>query len=188
MPGPFGGGKFGRSGARALAEEPRPGLRGGRGGGGGGALGFQSAALREPGRAGSGRFREVGSRTPEPCRNPTLGLLKLCCQRRGACGAGHGRRGLRLPSEWTPEWLFPSPGLALCWSRAEGRRVPWRAQWSRGGKRDKCGARGGGRRPLGRTPASTFGEGWVPPFKGDLADKEHPEGPQKVIFRPRAVL
>lgn len=37
--------------------------------------------------------------------------------------------------------------------------------------------------PLGGTPASTFGERWVS-SRGDVADKEHPEGPQKVISRP----
>lgn len=161
-PSPFGGDEFGRSGAGALAEEPGPGLRGGLGGCGGGALDFQSAALRERGRAGPGRFREVGPRTPEPRRNPTSGLLKLCCRRRGASGAGHGRRGLRLPREWTPEWLFPSPGLALCWSRAEGRRVPWPAQWSRGerGTNVEPVAEGGGLRVgLQRPPLA---RGWVP--------------------------
>lgn len=39
-----------------------------------------------------------------------------------------------------------------------------------------------GGRPLGRTPASTLARG-ESPLKSDLADKEHPEGPQKVISR-----
>jgi hypothetical protein len=54
---------------------------------------------------------------------PLEGRLPMprMAEARGRCHAS----GLRSGSS-------PSPDSALCWSRAEGRRVPWPAQWSRG--------------------------------------------------------
>lgn len=79
--------------------------------GGAGTLGFSLAVPGEPGRAGSGRFREVGFTTLRTLRTQLWGSLKLCCSPEGLlCMARAGDP----PREWTPVRLFPSPDSALC--------------------------------------------------------------------------
>lgn len=79
--------------------------------GGAGTLGFSLAVPGEPGRAGSGRFREVGFTKLRTLRIQLWGSLKLCCPPEGLlCMARAGDP----PREWTRVRLFPSPDSALC--------------------------------------------------------------------------
>lgn len=102
--------------------------------------------------------------------------------------------GVVLPAEGrvsvlgTPGWAsgpggalpLPRPGFVL--EPRGGKAGPLARPVEPGGKRDKRGARGRGRVWLGlQHPPLTRG-GF--PLKKDLADKEHPEGPPKVLSLP----
>ena len=156
-----------REQAGVLAPEPQPRLRGERRrAGGGGVLGYPLAAGEKPGRAGSGRFREVGPGILETRKNPTSGLLKLCCPRRGASRrwAPPGRLGgFHASGPWNG---FSPPPTWLCAgaARREGGSLgPPSGSGGKGGQMWSPELEGS---PLGRTPASTFGEGWVPSLRG----------------------
>ena len=152
-----------REQAGVFAREPQPGLRGERGrAGGGGVLGYPLAAGEKLGRAGSGRFREVGPGMLETCKNPTSGLLKLCCPRRGASRrwAPPGRAGgFHSSGPWSgssppPAWLCAGA------ARREGGSLgPPSGAGGKGGQMWSPELEG---RPLDRTTASTLARGGSP--------------------------
>lgn len=100
----------------------------------------------------------------------------------GTAGAGCGFQasGPQNGSSPPPAWLCAGA------ARREGGSLgaPSGAGGERGTNVEPVA--GGGGLWVGLQPPP-LARGGSPPFKGDLADKEHPEGPQKVIFRPRAV-
>lgn len=119
-------------------------------------------------------------------RKNSTGLLKLCCPRRGVREAEQtlGRPGGSTLVD--PGMASPPPDLALCWSRAGGEGGSLARSAELEEKGDKCEPGAGGE-ALGRTPASTLGEGWVPPERNVQLTKSILRVPRKWSPAPAAV-
>lgn len=182
----LGAAESAREQAGVCTKEPQPGLRGrpGRADRGG-----VSAVrwLAERSQAGcSRRFREVGLGTQETRRNPTFGLLKLCCLRRGESlrWARSGRAGCFHASG--PGNGFTPPPAWLCAgaARREGGSLGPPSGARRKGGQTWSPKLGGGRGvELQHPPLERGGS----PLKRDLADKEIRRVPRKCSPAPAAV-
>lgn len=104
--------------------------------GGAGTLGFSLAVPGEPGRAGSGRFREVGFHAKDP-KNPTLGVAEVVLSPGGP--PLHGPRGGPSPRV-DPGTALPLPRLGFVLKPRVGKAGPLARPVGPRGKRDERGA------------------------------------------------